>query len=291
VKKIFQATLIVFGAYLFAACSNGDTARPVVEEGGYVAGIEQNYDAEYVADSYEENENTDDIVAFGYDYDRADRLAFYSSLTDLEFFKQGVNETKTQPFTFDGREGFLEFAYAFLRDWQYSDLEWAEVLTFWTLERNTAPEHTSYIDYEGLRLWLEETTPLFSFGEFFITKGQLDIVVAYLQMPNGHFVDWIWLDYFRHTMESWGFSNRLGEAGIRPTETDITHDFRALLRYYDSQPFDEETDNPRRILVKMYEAFMVVAVEKMIADPYNANFSESSLRRSTIFDREITDWR
>ena len=285
-KKTIINMAFFLGIMLFVACGSDEYVDENVAE-NYVT--EAGTEVETTQPDYEEV-----VVAipFGYEYDRADAFAFYHSLTDLEFFKRGVNETRDQPFSFEGREGFLEFAYAFLRDWQYDDLQWLEVLNNWTLKRHTAPEDSSYIDYEGLRAWLEETTPILpSFEEFFISREQLDIVATYIEMPGGHFVDWMWFDYFASTIDPMGlsFARRLIEADLRPRDVAEQHDFGALLHYYDGLPFDETTDNPRRILVRMYEAFLVMSIEFMLA--HDPSALESSVRRATVFDREIHDWR
>jgi len=122
-----------------------------------------------------------------------------------------------------------------------------------------APE---YIDMEILFFsWLD-----------FITEEQFEIVRDYLGILDGEFDDGTILDYF------------------------FLNSSRAELRYYDSIPMEDIPHNPRRILVRMHEAWLLVQIEEAIrireenpsliaADPH------ANMRRSADFGRDIVDWR
>jgi len=115
-------------------------------------------------------------------------------------------------------------------------------------------------------------------------------------MPYGLFFEQIWANYIAGAMQGFEFGRRLGETGWLPNEIGRIEDYEifALLRYYDSQPFDENTDNPRRILVRMWEVIMVLGTERMMEYYGNAigvTTTERNIRFQRNFDREIFDWR
>jgi hypothetical protein len=122
-----------------------------------------------------------------------------------------------------------------------------------------------YIDYAKLDdafSWLD-----------FITAEQFEIVLHYLSLDPLRFIDRDILNY---------------------AATILTRD---ELLYYDSIPIDEMPDDPRRIIVRMYEAFVVVfkdiSYRNFRANPtLSPQFLEHGFpRNSGTFDRVLVDWR
>ena len=91
---------------------------------------------------------------------------------------------------------------------------------------------------------LDVTHLVFSWTEF-ITEEQFNIVREYLNIAPGEFRDQLILDYMDILTEPNPDAPMSGEE----------------MRYYDSIPIDEMPDNPRRILVRMYEAWAVIHLE------------------------------
>lgn len=65
---------------------------------------------------------------------------------------------------------------------------------------------------------------------------------------------------------------------------------RQTLRYYDAIPFDDETDDPRRIIVRMLEAWEVVMIQFQM-DVTPARYGTVITWDSQRFGRRLADWR
>ena len=104
----------------------------------------------------------------------------------------------------------------------------------------------------------------------YISEEQLAIVIDYLGIVEGEFNDNTIINYIFDNMSS------------------------ALLRYYDSIPIENMPDDPRRIIIRMLEAWLLVGIEYAIRENPSAFAREASIRElrfSSEFGREIVDWR
>jgi len=114
-----------------------------------------------------------------------------------------------------------------------------------------APENT-HVEIIIILSWLD-----------FITDEQFQIVRDYLGIEPGGFDDQIFLRYIMDDMT------------------------RHYLVHYDRIPFEEMPDNPRRILTRMYEAWMLVHIE------YRAEFGDGFIETRYVheLERDVYDWR
>ncbi|MCL2702590.1 MAG: hypothetical protein FWE91_03160 [Defluviitaleaceae bacterium] len=95
--------------------------------------------------------------------------------------------------------------------------------------------HLTFISIESVA---EENDELARFSWLdWITEQQLEIVREYLKFPEGSFDDTAIWDYLFFEM---------GQGAVRE---------------YDRIPFDGSCENPRRIIVKMWEAYAIVMQE------------------------------
>jgi len=198
---------------------------------------------------------------------------------DAVIFKRFVEHGVLQLFSVEGYTAFLGFAQNFL-DLHCKPFTWSDILDDWYIdliaERDSEFVYNEIIDFEVLRIWLQGLSVNFSWIEH-ITPEQLAIVVNYIEMPAELFQDHIIIDYILEVV--------LVDMFPTPELSYGVH----LLRYYDKIPFDQYTDNPIRILTRIYEIYLLQAIEHRIAtEPGLLNrTSESTLRFSREFNREL----
>ncbi|MCL2234998.1 MAG: hypothetical protein FWB98_00980 [Defluviitaleaceae bacterium] len=106
----------------------------------------------------------------------------------------------------------------------------------------------------------------FDFLSDVVTLEQLEIAKDYIGITDNAFFEEKFVTYVGRAL--------LG--GIFHTD---------LLRYYDSQPFSEDTENPRRIVVKIYELYLMWAMHQRNM----SNLNESPSRFSIEFGRYLID--
>jgi len=102
----------------------------------------------------------------------------------------------------------------------------------------------------------------------YITNEQLEIVREHLGLPEGGFDDAVVFDYLVNTMG------------------------RELVRSYDSTPFEDMGNDPRRIIVRMWEAYNLVANEYRFRSALEQGIDPDALDiYAWGLDRIVTDWR
>ena len=99
-----------------------------------------------------------------------------------------------------------------------------------------------------------------------VTPEQLAIAKDYIGIIDNAFFEEMFVTYVARVLMG----------GVMHTD---------LLRYYDGQPFSEDTENPRRIVVKIYELYVMWAMHQRNA----GNFNESPSRFSIEFGRDLID--
>lgn len=197
------------------------------------------------------------------------------ALEDFELEKVEVREFNRE-FNYD------ELRTKWLASWSFSDADRLERTLTGDFARLSLSDEGLYDFIAFIRIFLENNseyddkfteqawiwnTPVVpnSFLSWldFITPTQFAIVKEYMGIPKGAFEDQIFDDYIGNVILGGRWN------------PDI-------LRYYDDMPFDENTYNPRRILVRMYEAFLLVSIEFRMANPITQT-SEHEMRNSTFF--------
>ena len=247
--------LVMFIAFLLAltACAAASAAAGILED------YEPSY--QFTREHW--------LTGLGYEY---------RNLTDLEHFMQTAIDFVHNPISSENSRDFLEFAYTFLNNHPEA-LTWEELLPHripdFFEEQFLDFSPSDYIDYAKLSQWVENTHNNFTWLDFF-TPEQITIAKEYIKVDDEKTItDWIFRSYFGRVIIPWG---NFDTHGLLPTYD--------LLRYYDAMLFDENTDNPRRILVRMYEVYFLSAFEMR-----EFHAGESISWFSGEFGREMVDWR
>jgi len=161
-----------------------------------------------------------------------------------------------------GLSEYTEFEYRLLRsDWliRISTLTNLERLmkafdeSVRLLASDESNQNTALLAYELSRPHPEiEQEKAYAPSRFswleFITQTQFDTAKEYLGQSETDFMDWILQDYVWNVimgLEHHIFSNE-------------------LLRYFDNVPFDQNTSDPLRILVRMHEAQTLILIEEAV---------------------------
>jgi len=296
-KKVFYCFTLLMIIIGLAACDSNyneyTTETPEYE-----------YGETYESEAY----NTQESIQYVPEYDEGDEQLtasdpwHYYHLARDKWFLERLQELQSESnyfrrlnsylmgiYSLESRDNFLVFAHGFFEN--NPEYTWHDAISKNGLLPDSIinilrEEHDNFddnaiVDYAALSQLLEirsEMRPMrvFSWSEF-VTPAQMTIVNEYLGIPDGKFDDQLLIGYVMDVI--------VGAIHGGPPHTDI-------LRYYDIMPFDENTDNPRRVLVRMYETLYMIMIEDAVVNPPPGVYlREDVIRYNRIFGREIADWR
>ena len=266
-KKMLSTLLFVVFVFGLAACAVAPEASEQVDSDLY---YEQSGEEAYAQDGELDYQATRDLWLAGVFGD-------FKNLTDRELFEFVSVGFVHAIASHESAAAFLELSYSFLQSYP-------EAFTWQELFPNRLPrsleglvELDAYVDFALLAQWVEAEHGHFSWFDF-ISPAQLSIVQRYINIDDTRILDAPIIYYVTQVINGWG----LFQINRQLACFD-------MLQYYDTMPFDENTDCPRRIMVRMHEIFILAAFEAKEA--HLAEEGESFSRMSGEFGREMVDWR